>query len=161
LKTEKTYFAGGCFWGTEHLFKSLDGVISTRVGYMGGRTDNPTYKQVCNGNTGHAETVEIVFDVDKTDFDKVAKFFFEIHDPTQIDRQGPDIGDQYRSVIFHADQSQKEIAEKLIADLKSKGFNVVTELVEAGTFWEAEEYHQDYYDVTDKTPYCHFYKKRF
>lgn len=161
MKSEKAYFAGGCFWGTEHLFKSLDGVISTRVGYMGGHTTNPTYKQVCNGNTGHAETVEVVFDSDKTNFDKVARFFFEIHDPTQLDCQGPDIGHQYRSVIFYADQPQKAIAGKLIEELKGKGFDIVTEIAAAETFWEAEDYHQDYYDVTGKAPYCHFYRKRF
>jgi peptide methionine sulfoxide reductase msrA/msrB len=128
---------------------------------MGGHTANPTYKQVCNGNTGHAETVEVIFDSDKTNFENVARFFFEIHDPTQINRQGPDVGEQYRSVIFCVDQPQREIAEKLISELGAKGFDVVTELANAETFWEAEDYHQDYYDLTGKTPYCHFYRKRF
>jgi peptide methionine sulfoxide reductase msrA/msrB len=159
--TEKAYFAGGCFWGTEHLLKEFDGVISTRVGYMGGDKENPTYNEVCTGKTGHAETVEVVFDLSKTDFEKVAKYFFEIHDPTQVDHQGPDIGPQYRSVIFYVDDNQKKIADKLIKTLKNKGYDVVTELVEADTFWEAEGYHQDYYDVTGKAPYCHIYEKRF
>jgi peptide methionine sulfoxide reductase msrA/msrB len=160
-KTENAYFAGGCFWGTEYLLKDIAGVISTRVGYMGGHTSNPTYQQVCGGNTGHAETVEIVFDPTKTDYEKLAKFFFEIHDPTQVDRQGPDIGDQYRSVVFYTDNNQKEIALKLIDILKGKGYKVVTEVAKADTFWEAEKYHQDYYEYTGKKPYCHVYQKKF
>jgi peptide methionine sulfoxide reductase msrA/msrB len=161
VKTEKAYFAGGCFWGTEHLFKTLNGVISTRVGYMGGHKANPSYQDVCNGDTGHAEAVEVEYDSEKTDFEKVARFFFEIHDPTQIDRQGPDIGQQYRSVVFFVDDNQMRIAEKLIKILSDKGYKVATKLVKADTFWEAEAYHQDYYDVTGKAPYCHFYQKRF
>ena len=161
MNTEKAYFAGGCFWGTEHLFKKLDGVVSTRVGYMGGVKANPTYKEVCAGNTGHAETVEVEFDPSRIDYEKVTRFFFEIHDPTQVNRQEPDVGDQYRSVVFYGDDSQKEIAEKLIGILKSKGLDVATNVVKADTFWEAEDYHQDYYDATGKAPYCHFYRKRF
>jgi peptide methionine sulfoxide reductase msrA/msrB len=159
--TEKAYFAGGCFWGTEHLLKGLEGVVSTSVGYMGGEADKPTYEDVSYKKTGHAETVEIIFDPSKTDFETVARYFFEIHDPTQVDRQGPDIGDQYRSAIFYVDDKQKEISEKLIEILRDKGYDVATELVEAGAFWEAEDYHQDYYDVTGKAPYCHAYTKRF
>lgn len=158
---EKAYFAGGCFWGTEHLFKKLEGVTATRVGYMGGHKANPTYKEVCGGQTGHAEAVEITFDPAKTDFEKVARFFFEIHDPTQINRQGPDIGEQYRSVVFYGDENQKQITQKLIDKLKAKGYEVATEIIKADKFWEAEDYHQDYYEVTGKAPYCHFYQKRF
>ena len=158
---EKAYFAGGCFWGTEHLFKKLEGVTSTRVGYMGGQKANPTYKEVCGGQTGHAEAVEVTFDLAKTDFEKVARFFFEIHDPTQINRQGPDIGEQYRSVVFYGDENQKQTAQKLIDELKAKGYKVVTEIIKADRFWAAEDYHQDYYEVTGKAPYCHFYQKRF
>ena len=158
---EKAYFAGGCFWGVEHLLKQSEGVISTRVGYMGGRTKNPTYKQVCYENTGHAEVVEVVFDPKKTSYETLARLFFEIHDPTQINRQGPDIGDQYRSAVFYTNNEQKETAEKLIALLKGKGYNPVTEIVPADTFWVAEDYHQDYYDNTGKQPYCHIYQKRF
>jgi peptide methionine sulfoxide reductase msrA/msrB len=158
---EKAYFAGGCFWGVEHLLKQSEGVISTRVGYMGGRTKNPTYKQVCYENTGHAEVVEVVFDPKKTSYETLARLFFEIHDPTQKNRQGPDIGDQYRSAVFYTNNEQKETAEKLIALLKSKGYNPVTEVVPADTFWAAEDYHQDYYDNTGKQPYCHIYQKRF
>ena len=158
---EKAYFAGGCFWGVEHLLKQSEGVISTRVGYMGGRTKNPTYEQVCYENTGHAEVVEVVFDPKKTSYETLARLFFEIHDPTQINRQGPDIGDQYRSAVFYTNNEQKETVEKLIALLKGKGYNPVTEVVPADTFWVAEDYHQDYYDNTGKQPYCHIYQKRF
>ena len=160
-ETQKAYFAGGCFWGTEYLLEDFAGVISARSGYMGGQTSNPTYKEVCGGKTGHAETVEATFDPSKTDFEKLARYFFEIHDPTQVDRQGPDVGDQYRSAIFYTDESQKQIALKLIDILKAKGYKVVTEVAKAGPFWEAEKYHQDYYDSTGKTPYCHVYTKRF
>lgn len=159
--TETAYFAGGCFWGTEHLLKKFPGVISTRVGYMGGHTDKPTYKEVCDGNTGHAEANEVVFDPSKTSYEELARYFFEIHDPTQINRQGPDVGDQYRSAIFYANDKQKETAEKLIGILKDKGLKVATEVAKAGTFWEAEKYHQDYYTYTGKEPYCHVYTKRF
>lgn len=159
--TERAYFAGGCFWGVEHLFKELDGVVSTRVGYMGGDKKSPTYEEVCTDNTGHAEAVEVVFDRSKTDFEKVAKYFFEIHDPTQVDRQGPDIGYQYRSVVFYLNEDQKKTTEKLINILEDKGYDIATEVVSADTFWEAEDYHQDYYDVTGKAPYCHAYVKRF
>jgi peptide methionine sulfoxide reductase msrA/msrB len=158
---EKAYFAGGCFWGVEHLLKQSEGVISTRVGYMGGRTKNHTYKQVCYENTEHAEVVEVVFDPKKTSYETLARLFFEIHDPTQKNRQGPDTGDQYRSAVFYTNHGQKETAEKLIALLKGKGYNPVTKVVPADTFWVAEDYHQDYYDNTGKQPYCHIYQKRF
>lgn len=161
VATERAYFAGGCFWGTQHLLEEADGVLSTRVGYMGGHTSNPTYREVCEKGTGHAETVEISFDPTKTNYEKLARLFFEIHDPTQLNRQGPDVGDQYRSAIFYVDDNQKQIVERLIAILKGKGYNVVTELTKADEFWVAEDYHQDYYDRTGKEPYCHVYQKRF
>jgi peptide methionine sulfoxide reductase msrA/msrB len=161
LKTEKAYFAGGCFWGTEYLLQQAPGVISTRVGYMGGQTDRPTYKDVCYEETGHAEAVEVVFDPSKTNFETLAKLFFEIHDPTQVDRQGPDVGDQYRSEVFYVDDAQKATTEQLIGVLKDKGLKVATKLSKAGSFWEAEDYHQDYYNKTGKEPYCHIYTKRF
>jgi len=160
-KTETAYFAGGCFWGTELLLQELGGVTSTRVGYMGGTTENPTYREVCDGRTGHAEAVEIIFDPAKTSYEKLARFFFEIHDPTQVDRQGPDIGDQYRSAVFFTSEQQRETTERLIGILKENGYNVVTEVAPAGQFWPAENYHQDYYQDNAKTPYCHFYQKRF
>jgi peptide methionine sulfoxide reductase msrA/msrB len=158
---EKAYFAGGCFWGVEYLFKDAPGVISARSGYMGGDVKNPTYRQVCTGKTGHAETVEVVFDPNKTTYEEVAKLFFEIHDPTQRDRQGPDVGYQYRSAVFYADQKQKETAERLIKILKEKGLKVVTSVEEAKEFWPAEDYHQDYYEKNGGQPYCHLRVKRF
>ena len=144
-KTERAYFAGGCFWGTEYYFQKADGVISTRVGYMGGEKQDPTYREVCGKKTGHAEAIEVVYDPSITTFEELARLFFEIHDPTQINRQGPDIGEQYRSAIFYRNEKQKEIAEKLIKILEGKGYEIATELTPADTFWEAEDYHQDYY----------------
>jgi len=160
-KTQKAYFAGGCFWGTEYFLEKAEGTISVKSGYMGGNKPNPTYQEVCNGKTGHAETVEITFDPSKTSFEKLAKLFFEIHDPTQVNRQGPDVGSQYRSAIFYTDPEQKKTAEKLISILKEKGLKVATELAKADRFWEAEDYHQDYYGNKGGQPYCHAYTKRF
>ncbi|MEA1981661.1 MAG: bifunctional methionine sulfoxide reductase B/A protein [candidate division Zixibacteria bacterium] len=160
-KTETAYFAGGCFWGMEHFFQKTHGVISTQVGYMGGYKDNPTYNEVCSGATGHAEALEVVFDNSETNFETLAKLFFETHNPTQENRQGPDIGEQYRSAIYYTNEKQKEISKELIKLLYDKGFEVVTELEEAEKFWIAEDYHQDYYKNNGGTPYCHFYKKRF
>jgi peptide methionine sulfoxide reductase msrA/msrB len=160
-KTVKAYFAGGCFWGVEYYMQKAPGVISTTVGYMGGHTEHPTYKEVCTGTTGHAETAEIVFDPSKTSYETLARLFFEIHDPTQVNRQGPDVGDQYRSEIFFTDASQKQTIEKLIGLLTEKGFKVATQLAPAGPFWKAEDYHQDYYANNGHTPYCHGYTKRF
>jgi len=160
-KTEKAYFAGGCFWGVEYFFQQEKGVLSTKVGYMGGHKENPTYEEVCSGKTGHAETMEIVFDPSETNFEKLARLFFEIHDPTQVNRQGPDVGEQYRSAIFYIDDEQKKIAEKLIKILEEKGYKIATEITQADEFWQAEEYHQDYYQNNGKRPYCHSRTKRF
>ena len=157
----KAIFAGGCFWGVEYHLKKLKGVLSVKSGYTGGVIDNPSYKQVCSGKTGHAEAVEVEFDAALVSYEALAKLFFEIHDPTQRNRQGPDIGTQYRSAIFYADEEQKRVAEKLIDELKSKGYQVVTSVEKAGIFWYAEEYHQDYYQKTGHQPYCHIYQKRF
>lgn len=158
---EKAIFAGGCFWGVEYFFQKEKGVISTQVGYIGGHVKNPTYKDVCSHTTGHAEAMEVTFDKTKTTFETLARLFFEIHDPTQIDRQGPDIGDQYRSEIFYVNEEQKAVAEKLINELKKKGFDVVTKLTKATEFYEAEDYHQQYYEHKGSKPYCHGYVKRF
>ncbi len=158
---ESAYFAGGCFWGVEYFLQKQDGVIFERVGYMGGDVSEPSYEEVCSGTTGHAEAVEVIYDTEKTNFEELAKLFFEIHDPTQANGQGPDIGEQYRSAIFYTDDKQKRTAEKLIKILEEKGLKVATELSEASKFWEAEKYHQDYYRKTGKRPYCHFYKKKF
>lgn len=158
---QKAYFAGGCFWGVEYYFSNIEGVLSTGVGYMGGEKENPTYKEVCYEKTGHAETMEVVFDPELVTYEELAKLFFEVHDPTQVDRQGPDIGDQYRSEIFYTSEEQKVTAEKLINILKGKGYNVATQLEKADTFWVAEGYHQDYYQKKNGTPYCHIYEKKF
>lgn len=158
---EKAYFAGGCFWGVEYHFQNLPGVISTRVGYMGGEKERPTYAEVSSGATGHAETLEVVFDRTQTNFAMLAKLFFEIHDPTQRNRQGPDIGTQYRSAIFFTSAEQRETAQQLIAFLKNQGLKVATELIAAGTFWEAEGYHQKYYTQGGGEPYCHIRQQRF
>jgi peptide methionine sulfoxide reductase msrA/msrB len=160
-KTDTAFFAGGCFWGTEYHFQKAAGVVSTKVGYMGGNKKNPTYEQVCSGKTGHYEAIEVVFDPSKTSYEKLAKLFFEIHDPTQTDGQGPDKGEQYQSVVFYTNEEQKKTTEKLIKILKDKGYKVVTQLVPATTFWKAEDYHQDYYEKNGKQPYCHVYQKRF
>lgn len=160
-KTETAIFAGGCFWGVEYYFEREKGVISTQTGYAGGHVDNPTYQEVCGGKTGHAEAVRITYDPAQTTYESLAKLFFEIHDPTQGNRQGPDIGTQYRSVVFYLNDRQKTIAEKLIAILAARGYKVATEVKPAGAFWPAEDYHQQYYDKKDKTPYCHFRANKF
>lgn len=161
IKTERAIFASGCFWGTEYHLKRAPGVISTTVGYTGGHVPNPTYKQVCTDRTGHAEAVEVIYDPEKTTYEKLARLFFETHDFTQLNRQGPDIGKQYRSAIFYLSEEQKKVALSLIETLREKSFNVKTEVTEATKFWPAELYHQDYYQKTGKMPYCHVYRKIF
>lgn len=161
IKTDTAVFAGGCFWGVEYYMQKEPGVISVVSGYTGGHKDDPSYEEVCTGKTGHYEAVEIIFDASKVSFEKLARLFFEIHDPTQWNHQGPDYGEQYRSAIFYRNSEQKQITENLIGILKSKGFNVVTEVKPASKFWKAENYHQDYYEHKGTTPYCHGYTKRF
>lgn len=160
-KTERAIFASGCFWGTEYYLQKTRGVLQATVGYTGGHTKNPSYEEVCSGTTGHAEAVEVIFDPAKVSYEDLAKLFFETHDPTQVNGQGPDIGEQYRSEIFYLDEKQKETAQKLIDILKSRGYKVSTRLTKASTFWKAENYHQDYYLKNKGTPYCHMYTKRF
>jgi peptide methionine sulfoxide reductase msrA/msrB len=161
--SKKAYFAGGCFWGVEYHFEKLDGVISADSGYMGGHKNDPTYKDVCYTDTGHLEVVEITYDPSKVDFETLAKLFFEIHDPTQANGQGPDIGSQYLSAVFFSDEKEREVSEKLISVLNSKGLKVATKLIDASKhpFYKAEDYHQDYYKKHNKQPYCHSYTKRF
>jgi methionine-S-sulfoxide reductase len=156
-KTEKAVFAAGCFWGVEKIFGALPGVLSTRVGYTGGTTKNPTYEQVCSGGTGHAEAIEIVYDPSKISYEELVEFFFRHHDPTTLNRQGNDIGTQYRSAIFTHSPAQKAAAEAAIDALeKAKIFrsDIETEVSPASEFYPAEEYHQKY---LKKNPlgYCH------
>lgn len=147
--SDKAYFAAGCFWGVEDRFRKTPGVIDAVSGYMGGRTENPTYREVCNGDTGHAETVEVTFDASKISYDELLDLFFDMHNPTTLNRQGPDFGSQYRSAVFTDDASQREAARKKIAELDASGKwrdPIVTEVGEGGVFWPAEEYHQRYFE---------------
>jgi len=163
MDTKSAYFAGGCFWGVEYFFEKYDGVKAAISGYMGGTLNNPSYQEVCSGRTGHLEVVRIDYDPNVVSFEQLTKLFFEIHDPSQTNGQGPDIGPQYLSAIFYNDENEKEISKKLINELESKGMNIATKLISTHNtpFFEAEEYHQDYYFKHNKIPYCHSYKKRF
>lgn len=146
--SELATFAAGCFWGVEDVFLSLPGVISTRVGYCGGRTDNPTYRDICSHDTGHAEAVEITFDPLQISYADLLKVFWDCHDPTQLNRQGPDIGDQYRSAIFYHSEEQREAACASRDELENRHVfrkAIVTQIVPATVFWEAEAYHQKYH----------------
>jgi peptide methionine sulfoxide reductase msrA/msrB len=159
--TERAIFASGCFWGTEFYFQKAEGVISATSGYTGGDKENPTYREVCSGNTGHAEAVEVVFDPSQTTYENLVKLFFETHNPAHKNRQGPDVGHQYRSAIFYKDDEQRVVAENVINILKDKGYEVVTEVTRAGTFYKAEDKHQQYYLKKGGNPYCHRYVKKF
>jgi peptide methionine sulfoxide reductase msrA/msrB len=158
---QRAIYAGGCFWGTEYYLQKAKGVVSTTVGYIGGNKQNPSYEEVCSHNTGHAEAVEVYFNPEETNFEELTKLFFEIHDPTQVNRQGPDIGEQYRSEIYYLNEEQKEISQKLIAQLEAKGYKVATKLTAASAFFSGETYHQDYYKKKGGTPYCHSKVSRF
>lgn len=160
--TARAIFASGCFWGTEHAFKQTEGVLATTVGYTGGHKQSPTYREVCSGKTGHIEAVEVFFDPEKTDYETLARLFFETHDPTQDDGQGPDIGSQYLSTIFYIGEDQKRTAEKLIGILEGKGMKIATQLRPAARFWPAEDYHQNYYENRGSGgSRCHRYRKLF
>ena len=145
----------------EYFFQYALGVVATQVGYTGGSKETPTYKEVKTGTTGHAEAVEVIFDPALTTYEELTKLFLEIHDPTQLNKQGVDNGTQYRSAIFYMSEEQKRIAEDLIKVLKDKGLNVVTQVVPLITFWTAEDYHQRYLEKKEETPECHFYTQRF
>jgi len=147
--TEKAVFAAGCFWGVEDKFKRIRGVLRTRVGYTGGRTKDPTYQKVCSDTTGHAESVEVIFDPKKVSYAELLDTFFRFHDPTQVNRQGPDIGTQYRSAVFYLNEAQKEAALKAVEALNKSGHHdrpVATQVLPASEFYQAEEYHQKYYE---------------
>lgn len=142
---QKALFGAGCFWGVEAAFRRLDGVTGTRVGYAGGKVENPTYKEVCRDNTGHAEVVEVTYDPEKVPYEQLLAVFWAEHDPTQVNRQGPDVGSQYRSAIFTYDDAQRAAAEASRAKVQSRvGRPVATTIEDAPPFWEAEDYHQQY-----------------
>lgn len=150
-------FAGGCFWGIEAAFHQLDGVIDAVSGYIGGHVQNPTYRQVCSGRTGHAEAVEVTYDPSRVTYEQLLELFWSIHDPTTLNRQGPDVGPQYRSAIFYHDEEQHSAATASKRALDSAGTfgrPIVTEIVPAGEFYRAEEYHQRYYERLGIEPHC-------
>lgn len=142
---KKAVFGAGCFWGVEAAFRKVPGVVSTRVGYSGGTTPNPTYRQVCTDQTGHAEVVEVTFDSDEVTYDSLLETFWKIHDPTSLNRQGPDIGGQYRSVIFFFDEEQEQMARRSLEQEQQRlSKRIVTQLLPAQEFYQAEDYHQQY-----------------
>jgi peptide-methionine (S)-S-oxide reductase len=158
-KLDTITFGSGCFWCTEAVFQSLEGVYSAVSGYMGGQTDNPTYKEVCSGTTGHAEVVQVTYDPAVITYEELLEAFWSSHDPTTLNRQGNDVGTQYRSVIFYHSQEQKDAAVAIKADLISRRvFDrvIVTEISPAAIFYPAENYHQEYYELNGSEPYCQF-----
>ena len=157
--SKKATFGGGCFWCTEAVFQNVKGVIKSVSGYMGGAIKNPTYEQVCGGNTGHAEVIEVEYDPAVISFNELLLIFFKTHNPTTLNRQGNDSGTQYRSVIFYADDEQKAEAEAMIKQLDAEGIfdqKIVTQVVPAETFYKAEGYHQNYFNNNSNQPYCAF-----
>lgn len=155
---EKATFAAGCFWGVESTFRAVPGVLDVAVGYTGGRTENPSYEEVCTGRTGHAEAVEVIYDPARVSYDTLLGIFFENHDPTTPNRQGPDVGEQYRSAIFvHAPEQEREARAKVEELEAAKRFRrpIVTQIVAAAPFWLAEEYHQRYFEKKGIAPTCH------
>lgn len=159
IKSELATIGAGCFWCVEAIFQNLDGVSSVVSGYAGGRTENPTYQEVCSGETGHAEVCQLTFDPNKISFEDLLEVFWSIHDPTTLNRQGADIGTQYRSVIFYHSDKQKSSAERLKKVLDESGAfenKIVTEIVPAEKFYPAEDYHQNYFDENKSAPYCSF-----
>tara|TARA_R110002110_G_scaffold119309_2_gene293736 strand:+ start:20170 stop:21042 length:873 start_codon:yes stop_codon:yes gene_type:complete len=162
LDTHEVIFAAGCFWGVQTLLEQNKGVVYSEVGYCGGTEINPTYEQVCSGRTGHLEAIRILFDPKLIDYEALTKDFFCIHNPTQQNGQGPDIGPQYLSAVFYHNEEQKQIVENLIAQLEKQNLQIATDVRFANNpFWPAEEYHQNYYAKTGKTPYCHIREPRF
>jgi peptide-methionine (S)-S-oxide reductase len=154
---ETATLGGGCFWCVEAVYQRLQGVTAVVSGYMGGTVDRPTYEQVCGGKTGHAEVAQVTFDATATSFREILEVFFAIHDPTTLNRQGDDIGTQYRSVIFWHSEAQRDSAEAMVRELAKEGAYagpIVTEIVEASEFWPAEEYHQNYLNTHPSQPYC-------
>lgn len=159
MKTDTATFGNGCFWCTEAIFQDLKGVLKVTSGYSGGRLKNPTYKEVCSGLTGHAECLQIIFNPDEITFEELLEVFWKTHDPTTLNRQGNDVGTQYRSVIFYHDEKQKQLAEHYKKELEeAKIFNnpIVTEITAFDVFYPAENYHQEYYNLNGQEPYCQY-----
>jgi peptide methionine sulfoxide reductase msrA/msrB len=161
LDTEEAIFAAGCFWGVEFYLKQLPGVVKTEVGYTGGHEAHPTYQTICRGDTGHYEAIRVVYNPSTINYTQLTKYFFEIHDPTQRNGQGPDLGQQYMSAIFYFDEKQHAIANDVMTILTGLGFPPATKLLPVRPFYRAETYHQDYYAKEGKQPYCHRYEKKF
>ncbi|HET7235801.1 MAG TPA: peptide-methionine (S)-S-oxide reductase MsrA [Actinomycetota bacterium] len=156
MPTQTATFGAGCFWGVEYVFERVPGVVRTEVGYAGGLMEHPTYRDVCSHTTGHAEVTRVTFDPDVVSFDQLLEVFWAMHDPTQIDRQGPDVGDQYRSVIFAASDEQRAAAEASKARAQERFDRPIATQIEGdATFWPAEDYHQRYYGKNGHEPYCH------
>jgi peptide-methionine (S)-S-oxide reductase len=160
MTTETATFGGGCFWCTEAAMKELDGVRSVTSGYAGGHTENPSYREVCSGTTGHAEVVQVDYDPDAISYEELLEVFFATHDPTQRNRQGPDVGSQYRSIVLSHDAEQKRLAEAYVEALDSEyADEVVTEIEPLETFYPAEEYHQDYFEKNPDDAYCRMHAR--
>jgi peptide-methionine (S)-S-oxide reductase len=156
MSYEKATFGAGCFWGVEYVFRRVPGVVDVQVGYSGGTTKNPSYEQVCSHTTGHAEVAQVTFDPERVSFDQLLEVFWAMHDPTQVNRQGPDVGDQYRSAVFTDSEEQRQAAEASKARAQSKFSKpIATEIVPLTQFYPAEGYHQAYYEKNGHTPYCH------
>lgn len=156
MSTQTAIFGAGCFWGVEYVFERVPGVVATEVGYAGGITDHPTYRDVCSHTTGHAEVLRVEFDPEVVSFEQLVEVFWAMHDPTQMNRQGPDVGDQYRSVIFTTSEEQRRIAEASRESAQARFERpIATEIAPASEFWPAEDYHQRYYDKNGHEPYCH------
>ncbi|WP_423996717.1 peptide-methionine (S)-S-oxide reductase MsrA [Halorubrum trapanicum] len=155
--TETATVGGGCFWCVEAAFKELDGVESVTSGYAGGHADDPTYREVCSGNTGHAEVVQVEYDPEALSYEDILEIFFTVHDPTQLNRQGPDVGSQYRSIVLYHDDEQRQVVENYVVALDEEGGyddDVVTEVEPLETFYRAEEKHQDYFEKNPADAYC-------
>jgi peptide-methionine (S)-S-oxide reductase len=156
MRTETATFGAGCFWGVEYVFERVPGVLVTEVGYAGGHTENPTYRDVCSARTGHAEVLKVEFDPALVSYDQLLEVFWAMHDPTQVNRQGPDVGDQYRSLILtHSDEQQRAAEASRQKAQERFSRPIATQIEPAGPFYAAEEYHQRYYDKNGHEPYCH------
>ena len=156
-RNKHAYFAGGCFWCTEAVYKRLKGVLKVVPGYCGGNLKNPTYNEVCSGLTGHAETVQVIYDSEKVSFESLLEVFFKTHNPTTINRQGNDVGSHYRSIAFYSDEKEKKIIKNYIDELNKHDIyhdDIVTQIIKFDAFYKAEKYHENYYELNKNQPYC-------